>query len=89
MATSDQEVEEVFNLARQIQAKADSTLITISALDHLNAQEIKSTIDTILLNEFKHLEAEVMTDLADINRACDYKLCIVDAPKKTENLLQF
>lgn len=30
-----------------------------------------------------------MTDLADINRACDYKLCIVDAPKQTENLLKF
>jgi len=82
-------VEDVFNLARQIQEKADSTLITISSQDHLNSKEIKSTIDTILLNEFKHLEAEVMTDLADINRACDYKLCIVDAPQQTENLLKF
>jgi len=55
----------------------------------LSAKEIKITIDNLLKNEFKNIESEVITGLADINRECDYNLCIVDAPKKTENILKF
>lgn len=71
LAINDEEVENVFELARQIQAKSDSTLVYISNHDQLSPKEIKITIDTLLKNEFTNIENEVTNSLADINRDCD------------------